>query len=268
MGLSAGSSLNQWVVCIHTISVISTTLSPHRDCAGDNGVARDPFAGKHQTRHYDVLLKTSNLLRRAFGSALRYEASEEADKVGTRPDLVFEWDGVEYFLDTKVFDPFGEDANNVWARGVHVAFGNTNSDARYKVRGREARNVGAGFPFDRRTGDGEVKALCGQYTKGVEAGYNVEPLLFETFGGFAPPTAQLFYYAYELRQKFSTSEYDENTWATRTWLAFVTQQVSVALHKAVAREVKRGCVVGSGDTCDVRGKWVGSEGDEGDWASE
>ena len=101
-----------------------------------------------------------------------------------------------------------------------------------------------------------------------KAGYNVEPLLFETFGGFAPPTAQLFYYAYELRQKFSTSEYDENTWATRTWLAFVTQQVSVALHKAVAREVKRGCVVGSGDTCDVRGKWVGSEGDEGDWASE
>ena len=51
-------------------------------------------------------------------------------------------------------------------------------------------------------------------------------------------------------------------------MAFVTQQVSVALHKAVAREVKRGCVVGSGDTCDVRGKWVGSEGDEGDWASE
>ena len=126
------------------------------------------------------------------------------------------------------------------------------------------QKVGAGFPFDRRTGDGEVKALCGQYTKGVEAGYNVEPLLFETFGGFAPPTAQLFYYAYELRQKFSTSEYDENTWATRTWLAFVTQQVSVALHKAVAREVKRGCVVGSGDTCDVRGKWVGSEGDEGE----
>ena len=38
--------------------------------------------------------------------------------------------------------------------------------------------------------------------------------------------------------------------------------------KAVAREVKRGCVVGSGDTCDVRGKWVGNEVDEGDWASE
>ena len=113
-----------------------------------------------------------------------------------------------------------------------------------------------------------MKALRGQYSDGVAAGYNVEPLLFETFGGFAPPTAQLFYYAYELRQKFSSSEYDENTWATRTWLAFVTQQVSVALHKAVAREVKRGCVVGSGDACDVRGKWVGDEAGEGGWASE
>ena len=121
------------------------------------------------------------------------------------------------------------------------------------VRGRAARNVGAGFPFDARTGQGEVSALRGQYSAGVAAGYAVEPLLFETFGGFAPETAQLFYDAYEVRRKFSASEYDENTWATRTWLSFTTQRVSVALHRAVAAEVRRGCVVGSSAGVDVRG---------------
>ena len=95
-------------------------------------------------------------------------------------------------------------------------------------------------------------------------GYDVEPLLFETFGGFAPETAQLFYDAYDLRQKFSGSEYDENTWSTRTWLAFVTQRVSVALHRAVAAEVRSGCRVGSGAACDVRGKWVGGEAGDGE----
>ena len=57
---------------------------------------------------------------------------------------------------------------------------------------------------------------------------------------------------YELRRKFTGSEYDENTWATRTWLTFVTQRVSVVLHKAVAAEVRAGCRVGAAETCDVR----------------
>ena len=35
----------------------------------------------------------------------------------------------------------------------------------------------------------------------------------------------------------TAAEYDETTWAARTWLSFVQQRVSVAVHKAVAREV-------------------------------
>ena len=66
----------------------------------------------------------------------------------------------------------------------------------------------------------------------------------------------------------SGSEYDENTWATRTWLTFVTQRVSVVLHKAVAAEVRAGCLVGAAETCDVRGKWVGGEVGVGEWEGE
>ena len=38
--------------------------------------------------------------------------------------------------------------------------------------------------------------------------------------------------------QLSAAEYDETTWAARTWLSFVHQRLSVAVHnKAVAREV-------------------------------
>ena len=32
------------------------------------------------------------------------------------------------------------------------------------------------------------------------------------------------------------TQYDETTWSARTWMAFTTQRISVALHTAVAHE--------------------------------
>ena len=37
--------------------------------------------------------------------------------------------------------------------------------------------------------------------------------------------------------KLTAHEYEETTWSARTWLSFVHQQVSVALHRAVAWEI-------------------------------
>ena len=37
--------------------------------------------------------------------------------------------------------------------------------------------------------------------------------------------------------QLTAAEYDETTWAARTWLKFVHHRLSVAVHKAVAREV-------------------------------
>ena len=87
----------------------------------------------------------------------------------------------------------------------------------------------------------------------------------KTWGGIFQLRA-LSFCAISYRRKFCGSEYDENTWATRTWLTFVTQRVSVVLHKAVAAEVRAGCRVGAAETSDVRGKWVGGEvgGGEGE----
>ena len=35
--------------------------------------------------------------------------------------------------------------------------------------------------------------------------------------------------------RLTAAEYDETTWSARTWLSFVFQRLSVAVHKAVAR---------------------------------
>jgi hypothetical protein len=69
-------------------------------------------------------------------------------------------------------------------------------------------------------------------------GVDVAPLLVETFGGFGPELLELLRGAAEFKcNKLSAAEYDETTWSARTWLTFAMQRVSVAVHKAVAREV-------------------------------
>ena len=41
----------------------------------------------------------------------------------------------------------------------------------------------------------------------------------------------------KILNKLSAAEYDETTWSARTWLTFAMQRISVAVHKAVAKEL-------------------------------
>ena len=69
-------------------------------------------------------------------------------------------------------------------------------------------------------------------------GVKVEPLLFETFGGFGPDVVRLLRLAADTRgNKLRGSEYDATTWAARTWLSYATQRLACALARAVAWEL-------------------------------
>ena len=93
-------------------------------------------------------------------------------------------------------------------------------------------------PFDARTGLGRVEEAPGAYHRALEKGVDVRPLLFETYGGWSPEVVELFTeLANERSNKLDKHEYDQATWATRTWLSWVVQKVSVALHHAAALEV-------------------------------
>ena len=76
--------------------------------------------------------------------------------------------------------------------------------------------------------------------------------LVETFGGFGPELLELLRGAAEFKMnKLSAAEYYETTWSARTWLTFAMQRISVAVHKAVAKELSD--ALGFSGAVDPRG---------------
>ena len=86
----------------------------------------------------------------------------------------------------------------------------------------------------------------------LELGMDVKVLLVETLGGFGPELLELLRGAAEFKMnKLSAAEYDEMTWSARTWLTFAMQRISVAVHKAVAKELSD--ALGFSGAVDPRG---------------
>ena len=93
---------------------------------------------------------------------------------------------------------------------------------------------------------------AGAYARAQANGVDCDPLLVETFGGFGPELLELLRGAAEFKMnKLSAAEYDETTWSARTWLTFAMQRISVAVHKAVAKELSD--ALGFSGAVDPRG---------------
>ena len=85
-----------------------------------------------------------------------------------------------------------------------------------------------------RAGVGHVPRQDGQYTRALSLGCTV----FETFGGFSPDVCRLLKELADVREnQLSKAEYDDTTWAARTWQSWAAQQLSVAVQQAVAEEI-------------------------------
>jgi hypothetical protein len=69
---------------------------------------------------------------------------------------------------------------------------------------------------------------------------DVNPLLFEVWGGWSPAVVELLAATAEERgNRLTCTEYDQATWSARSWSVFAAQQVSCALVRAVAYAVAR-----------------------------
>ena len=91
--------------------------------------------------------------------------------------------------------------------------------------------------FKAATGEGYVKEEVGAYAKALGYGIEVMPLLFETFGGFSPAVVELLRRAAEARRnKLFGEEYEDTSWAARTWTSYSVHRISCALMRAVAWE--------------------------------
>ena len=149
--------------------------------------------------------------------------------------------------------PVGAVAGGVQQRGAFVAMGNTAEEAAELVRGRLQRGEPRGDGvFKRIDGSGCVASKAGAYVRAQACGVRVEELLVETLGGLGHFLVRLLHQAAEQREnRLTTAEYDETTWAARTWLSFVHQRLSVAVQKAVTREVSD--ALGLSGAVDPRG---------------
>ena len=65
-------------------------------------------------------------------------------------------------------------------------------------------------------------------------------LLIETFGGLSPAVCELLQQIVAERQnRLRHDEYDQTTWAARSWRAFAVQRIAVAAQRAAAMEIVR-----------------------------
>ena len=158
----------------------------------------------------------------------------------------------------KLFSPIPSKAEDTGQRGAAVAFGNTRPLAREMVLGLRERGAAGDSPyFDPRTGVGRVVEAPGDYSHARSNGLRVVAMLFEVFGGWSPEVEALFQEAIEVRSnRLTAREYEETTWSARTWYSFAKQQVSVALHRAVAWEIGGALRIAARAGADPRGAYV------------
>ena len=113
-------------------------------------------------------------------------------------------------LDLKIFDPLGSQPANAGERGGFVAFGNTAEAANACVLGRSERGAAGDGRYNRRTGEGHVAAVTGDYERALQSGVRCVPMLLETFGGFGLGLMGVLRQADEWRQgRLVSSEYDD-----------------------------------------------------------
>ena len=94
--------------------------------------------------------------------------------------------------------------------------------------------------------------MGGDYARAKGNGCVPVAALIESFGGFSPELQALLQRLGEQRlNRLTHYEYDQTTWAARTWMAFTVQKLSVALYRAAALEIGR--ELGLSVAADTRG---------------
>ena len=197
----------------------------------------------HQTRHFMVLQALARVARSVWGGRVQVEPDDYLGYSDYRPDLAGtglgrEGGGQVWLGECKVKGSIGSSGVPP-LRGSMVAFGNTHPPMVELVMGLAERGAPSDGAWIWRTGTGYVARVRGDYDRAIRKhGADVVLLLLETFGGFGPELRAWLQRLTEERQnKLSKREYDDTTWAARTWRSYAAQQISVALHRSCALEI-------------------------------
>mgnify|MGYP001187389701 FL=1 len=207
-----------------------------------------------------MLRTLERVLQSVWGESLvqREPADSASYSPGKRPDLALHTLGRRAAVllgDLKLYDPVGSDPTKTGGLGATVAFGNTLFRALELSLGHEERGRPSEGRWDPLSGAGHLPAAKGEYAGAIAQGADVQVLLVETFGGMAPQLLDLLARAAaEVENRLNKAQYDDTTWAARTWMSYATHQLSVSLHRSVAWEAANAMgVPGVGAAADIRG---------------
>ena len=180
------------------------------------------------------------MLSSAWGSSVKKEPLDYIAYSDTRPDLHLAHRGRRggsALGDVKLYDDLGGEGR-ASVRAASVAFGDSLPRARKYCLGLAERGSPTDGAFRPLDGSGYVPEEAGTYTRALGLGLDVYVLLFGLFGGFSPDVILLLRRAAQDRQnRLSHSEYDDTTWAARTWMSFSAQKLSVSVHRAAAQDI-------------------------------
>ena len=128
--------------------------------------------------------------------------------------------------------------------------------------GQEQRGLPGDGNFDPDTGARYVSPKEADYVHAIATHQDVQMLLMETYGGFGRGTTQLFKkLKNDVANKLATHQYEMASWSTRNWMSFQCQQLSLALHIAVAWKI--GYELGLPACCGTDPRGGGEPGNEG-----
>jgi hypothetical protein len=214
------------------------------DPLGD--VAQNLGEHGHQHRHFSVLNAIADVAKGVLGGTAAEREPARYKLYSTyRPDLAISAGALPGVWGTwlggvKIVCPVGSHAAAVQPFGAEAGFANTLPRVKDQMLGHRGRVDPRAGSFNRWTGVGSFAALTGDYDFAVSAGCTVVPLLFETFGGFGPGVMSLLKSLSWLRLgRLSAEEYKVASWSTRMWQPLAQQILSVALHRALADEIRR-----------------------------
>ena len=171
-----------------------------------------------------------------------HDGSYELYSPGYRPDLVALYQGHDHHhmvADCKVVSPFTTSTTQQdRARAAAVGMANTEEQMHEKVLGRAAFRRGRSGNFDRRTNTGSRVAVRADYTRAIALGTAVVPIVHEVFGGWGLRACRLF----RRMARVHADRLDAGlaTWATRSFSAYHSQRISVAIHTTAAKEILAG----------------------------
>jgi hypothetical protein len=203
---------------------------------------------EHTTRHNMVVAAWLFAITCARGSAhTRAPTIEPSYSRGANPDAVNEFggrDGGHELFEVKVYSSIVADTARL-RRGATEAFGATESFLRTEILGDRAGT--AAKPLLPKRGGG---ARTAKYQHALDSGHTVTCLISEVWGGFAPEAVVCLRRLAESRAGLLTGELAWATWATRGFMSYHAQRLSLQLHLGVAREIWRAATSGSA-SCDA-----------------